>query len=223
MFSGPTQHAVQVDSVMLFIVVSSVILLLGVTAAMLYFVFRYSRKKNPKPSNIHGNTTLEIVWIVIPTILVLFMFYYGWVIFKESREVPEDAMHITVTGRMWAWEFNYPNGITTDTLFLPVGQSVKLNLVSADINHSFYIPAFRIKEDIMSGRENYMVIKPKEIGSYDIACAEYCGMNHSLMYSKLIVLSKTDYYDWVKLSLNSNTSDNNDETKKSEINEAVTN
>lgn len=223
MFSGPTQHAVQVDSVMLFIVVSSVILLLGVTAAMLYFVFRYSRKKNPMPSNIHGNTTLEIVWIVIPTILVLFMFYYGWVIFKESREVPEDAMHITVTGRMWAWEFNYPNGITTDTLFLPVGQSVKLNLVSADINHSFYIPAFRIKEDIMSGRENYMVIKPEEIGSYDIACAEYCGMNHSLMYSKLIVLSKTDYDDWVKFSLNSNNSDNNDETKKSEIKETVTN
>jgi len=201
MLSGPSQHAVQVDSVMIFIIISSVILLLGVTAAMVYFVIRYSRKRNPKASNISHNHLLEITWIVLPTILVLFMFYYGWVIFSESREVPDGAMNVTVTGRMWAWDFNYPNGKKTDTLYLPVNKSAKLNLVSADINHSFYIPAFRIKEDIISGRENYMVVTPEEIGSYDIACAEYCGMNHSLMYSKLIVVSQADFDKWIETGL----------------------
>jgi len=201
MLSAPSQHAVQVDSVMMFIVISSVILLLGVTVAMVYFVIRYSRKRNPKPTNISHNSLLEITWIVLPTILVLFMFYYGWAIFSESREIPNDAMNVTVTGRMWAWEFNYPNGKKTDTLYLPVNKSVKLDLVSADINHSFYIPAFRIKEDIISGRQNYMVLKPEKTGIYDIACAEYCGLNHSLMYSKLIVISQIEFDKWLETGL----------------------
>ena len=197
MFSGPSHYAVQVDSVMMFIVVSSVILLLGVTLAMIYFVIRYSRKKNPKPENIEGNTALEIIWIIVPTILVLVMFYLGYKVYTESRIIPDGAMNVSVTGRMWKWQFQYVNGKQSDTLFLPVGKPVKLDLNSADVNHSFFIPAFRIKEDIIAGRMNYMVITPDEIGTYDIACAEYCGLNHSQMYAKLIVLPQKEFASWL--------------------------
>ncbi|MGB9913035.1 MAG: hypothetical protein ACPLRO_06665, partial [Candidatus Kapaibacteriota bacterium] len=90
------------------------------------------------------------------------------------------------------------NGKTTDTLFIPVGKPIKFTITSIDVNHSFYIPAFRIKEDAVAGRENYMVVHPKEIGSFDIACAEYCGLNHSLMYSKVYVVPENEFSLWLE-------------------------
>lgn len=197
MNQGTSQYALTVDSVMLFIVISSAILLLGVTVAMVYFVIRYSRKRNPKPENIEGNTTLEIIWIVIPTILVLVMFWMGYTTFNKYREIPADAMNVSVIGRMWQWEFRYSNGKKSDTLYLPLGKNIKLNLKSADVNHGFFIPDLRVKEDIMSGRENYMVLRPDELGSHDIACAEYCGLSHSKMYTKLVILSASDFEAWL--------------------------
>ncbi|MDQ1265066.1 MAG: cytochrome c oxidase subunit [Bacteroidota bacterium] len=198
MFSGDaSSYAGSVDSVMLFIVASSVILLLGVTGAMIYFVIRYSKKRNPVASQISHNTPLEIAWIVIPTILVLFMFYYGYAIYHESRVVPKGAMTVKVIARMWKWQFQYNNGKMSDSLYLPENKHVKLELVSADVNHALYIPAFRIKEDVIAGRENYMVIDPAKIGEYDIVCAEYCGLDHSLMHTKLKVIPRLEFNDWL--------------------------
>jgi len=197
MFTGPTKYAADVDWIMYFIVISSSILLLGITAAMIYFVFKYSRKKNSKPENIHGNTTLEILWIVIPTVLVLFMFYFGLTAFNEFREIPKDALEVTVLAKQWVWEFDYANGKKSDTLYLPVGKSVKFNLTTADVNHGFYLPDFRVKEDIIAGRVNYMVIKPEKKGSYQIMCSQYCGLTHSNMYSRLVVLSEAEFNDWL--------------------------
>ncbi|MBI5325677.1 MAG: cytochrome c oxidase subunit II [Ignavibacteriae bacterium] len=193
----PSKYAESVDSVMLLIVIISVLLLLGVTVAMIYFVIRYNKKRNPKATQIEGNNTLEIIWIVIPTILVLVMFYFGYAVFHESRVVPKGAMNVKVIARMWAWEFEYNNGKKSGELYLPVDRSVKLELNSMDVNHSLYIPAFRIKEDVIYGRQNYMVIKPDKVGTYIIACAEYCGLRHSLMYSKVHVLSKKDFEKWI--------------------------
>ncbi|TAL66790.1 MAG: cytochrome c oxidase subunit II [Bacteroidetes bacterium] len=197
MFGQATKYAESVDSVMLLIVGISVFFLLGVTAAMIYFVIRYNKKRNPKASQIEGNTKLEIAWIVIPTALVLVMFYYGYAVFHESRVVPKGAMTVKVIARMWAWEFDYNNGKKSGELYIPVNRAIKLELNSMDVNHSLYIPAFRIKEDVIYGRENYMVIQPDKIGTYVIACAEYCGLNHSHMYSKLHVLSKKDFEKWI--------------------------
>ncbi|MBU0558034.1 MAG: cytochrome c oxidase subunit II, partial [Bacteroidota bacterium] len=187
MLSGPTSHVETVDSVMIYIVGISVILLLGVTAAMIYFVFKYHRKKGHKPKDIHGSVLLETIWIVIPTLLVLSMFYFGYTGFREMRLVPDNAMEINVTARMWQWSFNYGSGMQTDSLYVPQGQPIKLLLNSADVNHSFFIPAFRVKEDVIAGRTNYLVFTPDEIGKYDVACAEYCGLKHSMMYTKVIV------------------------------------
>ncbi|MBI1938515.1 MAG: cytochrome c oxidase subunit II [Ignavibacteriales bacterium] len=196
MSPAPTQHVETVDFIMIYIVAISVVLLLGITAAMIYFVFKYHRKKGHQPVDIHGNLLLEIVWIVIPTLLVLSMFYYGYTGFREIRDVPEDAYIIKVQARMWQWEFNYDNGKKSDTLYVPIGTPIKLELFSQDVNHSLYIPSFRIKEDAIVGRTNYLFFKPEQAGSYDIVCAEYCGLKHSMMYSKVVVLPETQYTAW---------------------------
>ncbi|MGA2295971.1 MAG: cytochrome c oxidase subunit II [FCB group bacterium] len=192
----PSKYAQSVDMVMIYIVAISVVLLLIVTFAMVYFVIRYNRKRNPVASQIEGNTTLEVIWIVVPVILVLSMFYFGYTLYHQSRIIPKDAIQITATARMWSWAFTYPNGKTADSLFVPIDKPVKITLKSMDVNHSLFIPAFRIKEDVIAGRENYMVITPGKVGMYDIECSQYCGLNHSHMYSKFIVLSQEDYNRW---------------------------
>jgi cytochrome c oxidase subunit II len=188
-----------VDDSFIFIVVISAVLLIGITVAMIYFVFRYSEKNNPvADQSITGNTTLEVLWTVIPLILVLAMFFYGYAGFKEMRNVPPDAMVVKVTGKMWFWQFEYPNKKLSDTLlYLPQGKNVKFELMSADVNHSFYVPAFRVKEDCVPGRVNYMWFHTTSVGVYDIECAEYCGLNHSYMLGKVIILPEHEYLEWV--------------------------
>ncbi len=193
---GASTYAENVDSTMLFIVVISVILLLGITAAMIYFVIRYNKKRHPKAKQIHGNIWLEIFWIGVPTILVLFMFWYGFEGFYTLRTKAESSMTVDVTGAQWEWRFDYENGKKTDTLYIPVDKTTRLEMKSVDVNHSFYIPAFRLKEDVLPGRTTYMILEPRKTGAYDIACAEYCGVDHSFMYTNLVVLPQDDFNDW---------------------------
>jgi cytochrome c oxidase subunit 2 len=145
MSPAPTTHVETVDFVMLYIVGISVILLLGVTATMIYFVFKYHRKKGHKPVDIPHNTLLEVIWIVVPTILVLSMFYYGYTGFAESRKIPDNAFESKATARMWAWEFNYANGIKTDTMYVPVNTPIMVELKSVDVTHSMYIRLSELK------------------------------------------------------------------------------
>ena len=193
---SPTTHAESVDFVMLYIVAISVVLLLGITATMIYFVFKYHRKKGHEPKDIHGNVLLEVIWILIPTLLVLSMFYFGYASFRETREIPENPLTVKVTARMWQFSFEYPNGKKTDTLYVPVKTGIDLEMQSVDVNHAFYIPAFRIKEDIIHGKTNHLYFTPKELGSYDVACAEYCGLNHSAMYTKVKVIDANEFTTW---------------------------
>ena len=203
---NPVAH--EVDKIFIFIVSISVFLLVGVTAVMIYFVIRYRSKKHPKPENITGNTTLEIVWTVIPLILVLAMFYYGWQGFKLMRNVPSDALTVKVTGRMWKWSFEYENKKTSDSLYVPLGKPIKMEIQSADVNHSFYIPSFRIKEDAVPGRTNYLWFLPNEKGRYDIMCAEYCGMSHAYMLNKVIVLPVEEFNKWLNTPADTVKTDN---------------
>jgi cytochrome c oxidase subunit 2 len=178
----------------------SIFFLVGITAVMIYFVIRYRRKKNPKATNIHGNNKLEIIWTVIPTLLVLVMFYYGWVGYKPMRSVPDDAIPITVYGQMWSWQFEYPNGKKSGELVIPKDVPVKLDLVSRDVIHSFYIPAFRVKEDVVPGKNNFMWFIAQEEGSYDIFCAEYCGERHAYMLAETKVVPQAEYEEWLTKS-----------------------
>jgi len=195
---APTTHTESVDFVMLYIVAISVVLLLGITATMIYFVFKYNRKKGHQPVDIHGNLWLEVIWIVIPTLLVLSMFYFGYTSFREIRDIPSNPYTVKVTARMWQFSFEYKNGKKTDTLYVPVNTAIGLEMQSMDVNHAFYIPAFRIKEDIIYGKTTHLYFTPKQVGDYDVACAEYCGLNHSAMYTMVKVLNDKDFYKWLE-------------------------
>ncbi|MDD8017979.1 MAG: cytochrome c oxidase subunit II [Bacteroidota bacterium] len=196
MFRSASNFSDNVDAVFLYIAGLSLIVLIGITVTMVYFVIRYSRKRNPVPKNIEGNLTLEILWTAIPFLLFMSMFYFGWVGYKDMRAIPADAIDIRVTARMWQWSFEYPNGVKTDTLYVPVSKAVKVDLKSMDVSHAFYVPAFRIKKDVYANKNNNLWFRSDKVGRYDIACAEYCGLNHSKMYSAVQVMEQKDFDAW---------------------------
>lgn len=196
MWSEPSSSAVKVDNVFMYILGIDFLLLFAVTVVMIYFVIRYNRKRNPVASDVADNPTLEVVWTVIPLVLVLSMFFYGWIEFKAIRLVPPGAMPVKVSARMWSWQFTYENGRQSDKLNVPVGKPVKLLLSSEDVIHSFYVPAFRVKEDAVPGMQNYVWFQPDRKGTYSIMCAEYCGQRHSYMMSKVNVMSEKEFEEW---------------------------
>ena len=179
-----------------FITGISFLLLTGLTFIMLYFVFRYNNKKNKTAIQNEGNTLLEIIWTVVPILLALVMFYYGWAGWKPMTKAPKDAINITSTARMWNFSFLYENGKQSPDLIIPVNTPVKIKLISLDVIHSLFIPAFRLKSDMVPGREKMMWFLPQAVGEYDLYCAEYCGLRHSYMNANVKVLSKEDFTAW---------------------------
>ncbi|QIA09695.1 cytochrome c oxidase subunit II [Draconibacterium halophilum] len=187
-----------VDTAFLVIMGISFLFLIGLTVVMLVFIFKYNKKKNPKATQIEGSTKLEIVWTVVPFLLTMLMFYYGWAGWKPMQRAPKDAMEITAYGRMWNFSFEYENGRRTDTLFLPKDQPIKLNLMAMDVLHSLYIPAFRVKQDMVPGKkDNFMWFEPQKVGTYELYCAEYCGLQHSYMYTYVEVMEDSAFQTWI--------------------------
>jgi len=186
-----------VDKAFMITIGISLFFLVGITILMIYFIIKYNHKKHPKAIQNTGNTKLEIIWTIIPTFLVMVMFYYGWAGWKPMRNPPKDAIQIDAIGRMWNFKFKYENGRITDTLVVPQDKAVKLNLIALDVIHSLYIPAFRVKEDMVPGKKKYMWFVPKKLGTYNLFCAEYCGLNHSYMNSGVKVLPLKDFNTWL--------------------------
>lgn len=192
----PFGIADRVDAVFLYIFVLCVAFLIFITSLMIYFVVRYSRKRNTVPVDIEGHTWLEITWTLVPLGLFLSMFYYGWTNFAYMRNPPRDAMVVEVSGRQWSWSFKYPNGKQTDEMYVAVDRPVKVELHSQDVLHGFYIPAFRVKADVVPGRTNFLWFTPTLLGSFDVQCTVMCGLHHSYMLSKVHVLSEDDFKQW---------------------------
>ena len=185
-----------VDHVFMLILGISFFFLIALTLTMVYFVYKYNNKKNPVATQIEGSTKLEIIWTVIPVVLVLIMFYYGWAAWTPMRNPPKDAFNIKVVARMWKYTFEYENGKTNDTLLVPLNRAVKLSLNSLDVIHGFYIPAFRIKEDIVPGRVKSAWFIPQMQGDFDLFCSSYCGMNHSYMINLVKVMPQEQFNAW---------------------------
>ena len=195
-----TAVAAQVDQVFLLIFGVSAAILLLVTGLMVWFVIRYHHTRSPKAADIRGNVLAEVIWTVIPTILVLGMFYYGWTSFKALRSVPADAMRVRVTARMWSWVFEYENGRRASTLYVPVDRAVRMDMTSVDVIHSFFVPAFRIKMDTVPGMETYAWFQAGRTGTYDVLCAEYCGLRHANMLSTVEVMEPEAFRQWYESS-----------------------
>lgn len=183
----------------MFVIIFSIIafFLVALTTVLIYFLIRYNEKRNPKPTHIEGSVWLEIIWTVIPLGLVLGMFYYGWMAWIPMiSDAPDDAMEIKTTAQMWSWRFEYENGRITDTLIIPEGRPVELLMTSPDVLHSLYIPAFRVKRDIVPGRVTNMWFEARKTGSYDLFCAEYCGLQHAFMTTDVRVLPQDKFDEW---------------------------
>ena len=140
------------------------------------------------PDAVAGWIALEAIWTILPTVLVLVMFYYGWAGFKVMRDIPEGALEVTVHSQKWSWLFEYPDGRTSPELIVPTGRPVVVHLESSDVIHSFYVPAFRLKEDCVPGRHNKAWFESTKDGEYNIFCAEFCGKDHAKMYTSLEVV-----------------------------------
>ena len=199
--AGPSEVARQTDHALLVLVIICLVLLGGNTAVMLYFVVKYRRSKVKKTKQIRGHLPLEVAWTVIPTLIAVGLFFVGFSGFASIRDVPADAMEVQVTGQQWFWSFHYPDqDITSSELYVPVNKAVRFSITAPvnDVLHSFYIPAFRIKEDAVPGAQTKLWLEAEQTGTYNIFCAEFCGKDHSKMLSKLHVLSQADYDQWLR-------------------------
>lgn len=175
--------AVEVDYLYMAIFWISLVFFAGIVGSMIYFCIKYRRKGNvidPQPSPSH-NTAIEILWSVLPSILLVWMFYVGAESYFNMRVPKEDAEEINVTAKQFAWVFTYPDGDTSAELHLVRDKPVKLILQSEDVLHSFYVAAFRQKMDIVPGRYTYAFIEPTLLGEFRLSCNEYCGTGHSKM------------------------------------------
>ncbi len=190
----------QVDALFLFIAGVSLFFFLLVEGLLIYFAIRYRKRKGAEAvetPDIRGNFLLETVWILIPSLVVVAFFYYGYIVFRDIRTPPPGATDIHAVSRQWLFEFRYPDGRKSiNELRVPAGSPVKLILSSDDVIHSFYIPAYRLKQDMVPGQYTTLYLHPDKAGTYDILCAEYCGVAHSTMRAELIVMEPGAYAAW---------------------------
>ncbi len=192
--------AEEVDGVFLFIFLVGLFFFIITQGALIYFAVRYRRRKGEEEAAtpyITGNRTLEIVWVVVPSILLLAIFIYGYLVFRDIRTPPPGAAEINVTARQWLFVFKYPDGRqTVNEVRTPVGKPVRFLMTSADVIHGFYLPEFRVKQDILPGRYTDLWVQPVKTGRYDIYCTQYCGTGHSTMRAVMIVMNEQEYREW---------------------------
>ncbi|MEX2584879.1 MAG: cytochrome c oxidase subunit II [Balneolaceae bacterium] len=191
--------AAETDALFNFINVVSLILLVGITLTMVYFVFKYRRKSEDETTPlITHHAGLEITWSVIPLILVLFVFIWGFRGYMSHSNPPSDAYEVRVVGTSWLWNFHYENGyVSTNELHVPAGRPVRLVMSSDDVIHSFYVPDFRIKRDVLPNRYTQVWFEAPEPGESVVFCTEYCGTAHSQMMADLIVHEEEEFEEWL--------------------------
>lgn len=196
------------DALYMFILWLSAFFFALIVGATVWFAFRYRRRgDNDRTSPIKHNTRLEVVWSIIPTLLLLVMFWWGFQDWMVMNIAPDNALEVRVKAQKWSWQFEYPRyGATSQepgtpagaALVVPANTPVKLIMSSSDVLHSFYVPAFRLKKDVVPGRYTTMWFESPKPGTYDVLCAEYCGTDHSRMITRIIVKSKEDFKEWVE-------------------------
>ena len=203
---GASNFAPQVDALMAYITLVSLFFAVAITAAIVIFFFKYHRKApNAVGVPIHGDSRLEATWLIVPLVIAMTMFAGGAVVYVDYRQAPKDTLDIYVIGKQWMWKAQQPNGMKEiNELHVPVGRNVRLILASEDVIHDFFVPAFRVKMDVVPGHYNTMWFRPTKPGRYHFFCSQYCGTNHALMGGWVTVMEPSEYAAWLSGSSEAN-------------------
>ena len=188
----------RVDDLYLFLLGMSAFFMVLIFSVVIVFTIRYRKRQGHTAEQIHGSISLEVLWSAIPLFLVLFIFGWSAKLYFKMIVPPDEGMEIYVTGKQWMWKIQHPTGQREiNELHIPVGETVILTMTSEDVIHDFFVPAFRVKADVLPGTYTRMWFQPTEIGEYHLFCAEYCGTKHSEMIGKVIVMDPADYETWL--------------------------
>lgn len=200
--------AAKVDALYFFIAGVSLFFFTLICVLVLVFAIKYRRRsEDEQPRLIDGSLKLELLWTIIPLILAMVMFTWGAKLYVEMFTPPSQALNIYVVGKQWMWKIQHPEGNREiNELHVPVGTPIKLIMTSEDVIHSFYVPAFRIKMDVLPGRYTSTWFEATKPGKYHLFCAEYCGTKHSAMIGSIYALEPTEYQDWLSGAAGNTTS-----------------
>jgi cytochrome c oxidase subunit 2 len=191
--------APMVDHLLYFLLAVAAFFSIGIFLCIFYFAVRYRRRSESEmPTPIEGSMSLEILWSVVPFGLTMIMFVWGASVFFTMSRPPDDAQQIYVVAKQWMWKLQHTEGQREiNELHIPVGQAVKLTMTSEDVIHSFFVPAFRTKSDVLPGRYTSTWFTPTRPGKYHLFCAEFCGTNHSAMIGWIYAMKPQDYQAWL--------------------------
>jgi cytochrome c oxidase subunit II len=191
--------APRVDALLYFLLAVSIFFASLIFLTIVFFAVKYRRRtEDERPAPIEGEIWLEVVWSVIPLGLTLVMFVWGAIVYFDIYSPPNDALEISIVGRQWMWKAQHPDGQSEiNELHVPLGQPVKLTMTSEDVIHDFFLPAFRVKQDVLPGRYTTLWFEPSKTGEYPLFCAEYCGTQHSGMIGRVVVLEPAEFQKWL--------------------------
>jgi cytochrome c oxidase subunit 2 len=191
--------AEQVDQLFFFLVGTAFFFTGLIFVLIVYFALRYRRGvRADRSAAPEGSLKLEVIWSVIPLVIMMFSFVWGAKLYVRGQLPPTDAIEIYVVGKQWMWKVQHSEGRSEiNELHVPVGEPVHLRMISEDVIHSLFLPEFRIKQDVLPGRYTSMWFQANKIGTYHLFCAEYCGTSHSLMRGQVIVQNPADYARWL--------------------------
>ncbi len=191
--------APRVDALYLFLVGLTAFMTILIAALVVIFMIKFKRRDpNSIGARIHGGMALEIIWSIIPLFIVLGIFVWATGIFFDIARPPAETMNIYATGKQWMWKFQHLDGQREiNELHVPVGRKVKMIMTSEDVIHDLYVPAFRVKADVIPGRYSHIWFEATKAGEYHLFCAEYCGTKHSGMIGKVVVMEPDDFQAWL--------------------------
>lgn len=193
-----SSNAANVDALYVFLLVLSAAMCVAIFGLILVFAIKFRRRPGVEAEQIEGSTPLELTWSIIPMFIFLFIFGWGAVLYFHERTPPRNATEVYVVAKQWMWKLEHEQGQREiNELHLPVGQDVKLVMTSQDVIHSFFVPAFRVKQDVLPGRYTTVWFHPTKAGTYDLYCSQYCGTSHSGMIGKIVVMEPADYEAWL--------------------------
>jgi cytochrome c oxidase subunit 2 len=191
--------APRVDALFWFILAVSAFFTVLIAVLVIFFAIRYRRRSDDYfPTPVVGSTALELTWSGIPLVLAMVMFFWGASVYFDIFRRPDNALEVYVTGKQWMWHLQHPGGQREiNALHIPLGQPVKLIMTSEDVIHDFFVPAFRVKMDVLPGKYTYTWFQPTKAGEYHLFCGQYCGTKHSAMVGKVVVLEPVEYERWL--------------------------